>query len=61
MAVNHDGTVTLRTVRKVASTPSGNGMNVVKNVGFKSAGAGGGDYVRKQPGRTVVDRSARGR
>lgn len=58
MAKNSDGTVTLRTVRKVAYTGSGNGMNVVKNVAFRGAGAGSGDWVRKQPGRTVVARSA---
>lgn len=56
MPRNSDGTVTVKTPRKVASTPSGSGTGVVKTTAAKSSTKT--TVVRKVPGRGPVGRSA---
>lgn len=57
MAKNEDGTVTVKTPGKVASTPSGSGTGQVKPVAAK--GHKPGPRVVPQKGRGPVPRSAR--
>lgn len=57
MATNSDGSVTLRTTGKVASTPSGSGTAVVKLATSKPSLRT--TTVTKQPGRKPVSKTSR--
>lgn len=58
MAKNSDGSVTLKTTGKVATTPkSGSGQGV--KAPLARSVSGGGSKVRTQTGRTVAPRSSR--
>ncbi len=56
MARNSDGTVTVKTPGKLASTPRGSGTGIVKTTAAKSSTKT--TVVRKLPGRGPVGRSA---
>lgn len=56
MARNKDGSVTLKTTGKVASTPKGAGAARPHPLGQRPAGSG--PMVTKQPGRSVSPKSA---
>ena len=56
MARNKDGSVTLKTTGKVASSPKGSGA--ARKAPLAQSPATSGPKVTKQPGRTVVGKSA---
>jgi len=56
MARNSDGSVTLKTTGKTASSPKGSGA--ARRAPLAQAPAASGPMVTKEPGRTVVGKSA---